>query len=732
MTPVPCPGRRHVDARFVLALMGAMLAVADAFRTSSSSPFRVSTTPPTLPWRRPASTTRSAIACPRMTAATSTAATSVSTEVAFAPIISELQARIVDAPNPLEDNESAQRRADQLGKPFEVGGDGNLVGGFAEEVRLAGALAMDTFVVVRILPEAVRACLRRLGGAAEKLLGESRTVEEKMRIYGQMQNYNEGVVSGYAGGGHYGSDQFLETRGAGGGELVPDIDGAIAPEVIEGRRALAAISHGVLRTVVRQSLPEVDPSAFLGLVDGGEGREDGQGPRKMSSTPLRICRYAGGGDGIAFGAHTDTTFLTVIPCASAPGLEIMQPSTGRWVRPEAARKCQPGCDVMLLAGELLQVLGRGRHRAAVHRVVRPADLVEPRVSTPLLVRGRAGAVVRDSMLPPAVTDRLEGRSAESRHAGSVRDTGSPPSSTADEEGGKLTMTDLWAALQFRGGATSGAGDDDSFDDGLAGGDGGGDSTGGGSRSVTSSPPLAQAKTEEQIRRRFAPFARDGVSVLSTDPLLVRLHGFVSAEECEAIINQGSATFKESTTWGGADAQAEADVLRTSSTTWLADDSLASLLGARGTPLLESMTDSVCAMSGLPSAFMEKWQVARYRPGGFFKLHTDHVEAFNELVCGGRLGTLLLYLNDDFTGGQTDFPFVEVAVEPSAGDAIYFHSVQLPVEQEDADTMRPDERSAHAGLAVHGGDKWIATKWVHPLPYPGGRKEARESPAESFS
>ncbi|CAM9646355.1 unnamed protein product, partial [Hapterophycus canaliculatus] len=96
-------------------------------------------------------------------------------------------------------------------------------------------------------------------------------------------------------------------------------------------------------------------------------------------------------------------------------------------------------------------------------------------------------------------------------------------------------------------------------------------------------------------------------------------------------------------------------------------------------------------------------------------HTDHVEAFNELVCGGRLGTLLLYLNDDFTGGQTDFPFVDVAVEPSAGDAIYFHSVR------DADTMQPDERSAHAGLAVQGGDKWIATKWIHPLPYPGGRE-----------
>lgn len=147
MTPVPSPGRRHVDARFVLVMMGAMLSVADAFRASSSNPLRVSATPPKLPWPRPASTTRSTIVfCLSMTA-TTTAATAVSAEVAFAPIISELKARIADAPNPLEDNESAQRHADQLGKAFEVGGDGNLVGGFAEEVRLAGALSMDTFVV---------------------------------------------------------------------------------------------------------------------------------------------------------------------------------------------------------------------------------------------------------------------------------------------------------------------------------------------------------------------------------------------------------------------------------------------------------------------------------------------------------------------------------------------------------------------------------------------------------
>lgn len=334
------------------------------------------------------------------------------------------------------------------------------------------------------------------------------------------------------------------------------------------------------------------------------------------------------------GAHTDTTFLTVIPCASAPGLEILQPSTGRWVRPEAARNCRAGSDVMLLAGELLQVFGRGRYQAAVHRVVRPAGLVAPRVSTPLLIRGAAGVTIRDSMLPPSIAARLSEKHSSGREGprppgagagarvGAGADVGrrgggatAPPSSstpTLDEGEGQLTMADVWAALQFRGGGSSSLSDAAeggiSSKGGLESSDGG---RGGGfdveenepDNSNTSScvpPPLALAKTEEKIRRRFAPFAPGGVTILSVDPLLVRLQGFASLEECATIIDRGSGTLIESTTWGGSDAQAETDEQRTSATTWLKDDDLA--------PLLESLTDKVCGMSRLPSEFMEKWQV----------------------------------------------------------------------------------------------------------------------------
>lgn len=89
--------------------------------------------------------------------------------------------------------------------------------------------------VVRVGHEATRTCLRRLGGAAEYLLGDFRTREEKTRDFGQMRKHEEGVVSGYAGGGNYGSDQFLETRGAGNGEVVPAVGADVAPAVVEGR-----------------------------------------------------------------------------------------------------------------------------------------------------------------------------------------------------------------------------------------------------------------------------------------------------------------------------------------------------------------------------------------------------------------------------------------------------------------------------------------------------------------
>lgn len=265
------------------------------------------------------------------------------------------------------------------------------------------------------------------------------------------------------------------------------------------------------------------------------------------------------------GAHTDTTFVTVIPCASAPGLEILRPSTGRWIRPEAADDAIPGADVMLLAGELLQVLGQGRYQAAVHRVVRPVGLLEPRVSTPLLVRGNPDVSVPETILPALARGRVDTEGARVTSLGEEGGTAG-----VGQASQRATMRDLWVALQFRA-------------------------------EPSDETPLARSQVgrENELRREFSPFAPKGLSVLSDDPLLVRLNGFASPAVCEEIIARGSGSMSESKTWGGVDSQDESIGLRKSNTTWVADESL---------PLLEVLTAKVCALSGLPSAFMEKWQV----------------------------------------------------------------------------------------------------------------------------
>lgn len=172
-------------------------------------------------------------------------------EAALDPIIADLRARIAKAPVPLEGNEESRRHAEAtLSTRFEIGSDGKLIGGAAQEARLARALALDTFVVVRATCPEVRGSLARLGGAAEHLLGETRTVEEKIEAYGTMRDYEEGVVSGYAGGGDYGKDQFLETRGRGGNEIAPEIGGDTATDVIEGRVSCTAV-RGIIQQLLR-------------------------------------------------------------------------------------------------------------------------------------------------------------------------------------------------------------------------------------------------------------------------------------------------------------------------------------------------------------------------------------------------------------------------------------------------------------------------------------------------
>jgi len=93
-------------------------------------------------------------------------------------------------------------------------------------------------------------------------------------------------------------------------------------------------------------------------------------------------------------------------------------------------------------------------------------------------------------------------------------------------------------------------------------------------------------------------------------------------------------------------------------------------------------------------------------------------SFNELACGGRLCTCLVYLNDseqsqkesaadndregEFSGGQTEFPEFNTAVEPKKGSCLFFwNCIEKPGSAGYHKDMflNVDIKLRHAGLPV---------------------------------
>ena len=75
--------------------------------------------------------------------------------------------------------------------------------------------------------------------------------------------------------------------------------------------------------------------------------------------------------------------------------------------------------------------------------------------------------------------------------------------------------------------------------------------------------------------------------------------------------------------------------------------------------------------------------------------------------GQRVLTALVYLNDDYEGGETDFPVLGAHWKGRKGEALLFWNV--------APDGALDERTLHAGLPVTRGEKWMLSQWIRGRP-----------------
>jgi hypothetical protein len=121
---------------------------------------------------------------------------------------------------------------------------------------------------------------------------------------------------------------------------------------------------------------------------------------------------------------------------------------------------------------------------------------------------------------------------------------------------------------------------------------------------------------------------------------------------------------------------------------------------------------ISALLSLPVAAMEPPQVFHYDTGQELRPHVDYLqrEGRDSAYEGDRIATFLIYLNDDFEGGETWFSRVDLKARAAKGGALYFANVDP--------TGRPDPMSLHAGLPPTRGEKWLFSQWIHDRPFAG--------------
>ncbi len=130
-------------------------------------------------------------------------------------------------------------------------------------------------------------------------------------------------------------------------------------------------------------------------------------------------------------------------------------------------------------------------------------------------------------------------------------------------------------------------------------------------------------------------------------------------------------------------------------------------------VLALMRERIAASLGARASHFEVAKLLRYEPGERFSLHADYqdpqvpAQAIEIARHGQRIATFLVYLNDDYDGGETDFPEAGFRFRGRRGDALWFSSVDARGE--------PDRRSVHAGMPPTRGTKWLLSQWVRDRP-----------------
>ncbi|KAH7402016.1 hypothetical protein DE146DRAFT_716434 [Phaeosphaeria sp. MPI-PUGE-AT-0046c] len=214
-------------------------------------------------------------------------------------------------------------------------------------------------------------------------------------------------------------------------------------------------------------------------------------------------------------------------------------------------------------------------------------------------------------------------------------------------------------------------------------------------------------------------AYKGVYILSREPLVVYIEGFVSSEEAKHVVDASNPLFKPSTIFNQGQETLDTSVRNSQKAAPPRDHTV------------KCIEERARTFQGWkPFVFIEKLWAQRYATGGHYTYHYDWSTANKG---SGRVSSFMVYLEANCTGGGTHFPrlqrpggkewckFIDcdnedprwkdgIIFKPVAGNAVYWENMRAD------ETWYPE--SWHAGLPVETGTKvglniwsWLQTGYV---------------------
>ncbi len=181
-------------------------------------------------------------------------------------------------------------------------------------------------------------------------------------------------------------------------------------------------------------------------------------------------------------------------------------------------------------------------------------------------------------------------------------------------------------------------------------------------------------------------------------VLYAIPDFFTAEECELLIAEGTKYLEPSRVGAPNDTTKIDRSVRSSSTSMLSTVSDAAIT--------QTAIERIAQAYGHPNLFSDPLQFNTYRVGEEFVAHHDYHDPETNVARIGREGqrtwTFLMYLNDDFEGGETEFPELSTVIKPTRGMLVFWNNLNAD------GTVNP--ATLHQSNPVTSGTKHMMTKW----------------------